>query len=110
LGFSPSVRLFEATACGTPLISDGWPGIETIFKPGREILIASDPRDVIQILEELPEDRRLTIAANARARLLKEHTPDHRARQLEGYYVEALAHRQALKSSGRLGTELEEAR
>lgn len=110
LGFSPSVRLFEATACGTPLISDDWPGIETIFKPGREILIASSPRDVIQILQELPDDRRLSIAANARERLLKEHTPEHRARQLEGYYREALAHRQALTSAGTRGIELEEAK
>jgi len=108
LGFSPSVRLFEAAACGTPLISDDWPGIETVFSPGAEILIASGPRDIIQILKEIPNDRRLTIASNARARLLKEHTPAHRARQLESYYQEALANRQFLVSTNRRRIELEE--
>jgi spore maturation protein CgeB len=108
LGFSPSVRLFEAAACGTPLISDDWPGIETIFAPGAEILIASRPRDVIQILQEIPDERRLTIAANARARLLAEHTPAHRARQLESYYQEALANRQSRTGINRRRIELEE--
>jgi spore maturation protein CgeB len=109
LGFSPSVRLFEAAACGTPLISDEWPGIETVFSPGTEILIASGPRDIMQILKEMPEDRRLTIASKARARLLKEHTPTHRARQLESYYREALATRKSLKGATLRPFELEEA-
>jgi spore maturation protein CgeB len=108
LGFSPSVRMFEAAACGTPLISDNWPGIETVFKPGSEILVASGARDVIQILSELPEDRRLSLSANARARLLKEHTPAHRAVQLEGYYREALALRRSAKRYSRPVDELEE--
>jgi spore maturation protein CgeB len=110
LGFSPSVRLFEAAACGIPVISDNWPGIETIFSPGTEILIARDPRDVMQILQETPEHRRLTIASNARARLLREHTPRHRARQLEAYYHEAMAHRQSIRSTGRRLIELKEAK
>jgi spore maturation protein CgeB len=93
LGFSPSVRLFEAAACGTPVISDRWPGIETILEPGNEILLVSDTRDVSQILREIPEDRRLTIADNARRRILADHTPDHRARQLEAYYLEAAGRR-----------------
>jgi spore maturation protein CgeB len=108
LGFSPSVRLFEAAACGTPLISDDWPGIETVFAPGAEILLASGPRDVVQILNEISDDRRLTIASNARARLLREHTPAHRARQLEIYYQEALTNRQSLVSTNRRRIELEE--
>jgi spore maturation protein CgeB len=93
LGFSPSVRLFEAAACGTPVISDRWPGIETIFEPMNEILLVSDTNEVRQILEHLTEDRRLSIAENARRRILVEHTPDHRARQLETYYLEAAARR-----------------
>ncbi|MCP3402125.1 MULTISPECIES: glycosyltransferase [unclassified Bradyrhizobium] len=91
LGFSPSVRLFEAAACGTPVISDRWPGIETIFEPSREILLASTPRDVIQILRDMPEERRRAIAERARQRVLANHTSDHRARQLEIYYAEATA-------------------
>ena len=90
LGFSPSVRLFEAAACGTPLISDWWAGIDTIFAPSSEILLASDPREMIEILTGMTEDKRLSIAEQARRRVLKDHTPDHRARQLESYYMEAL--------------------
>jgi spore maturation protein CgeB len=93
LGFSPSVRLFEAAACGTPVISDRWAGIETIFEPATEILLVSDMREVIQILRELPEERRRSIADRARRRILAEHTPDHRARQLEAYYLEATGRR-----------------
>jgi spore maturation protein CgeB len=93
LGFSPSVRLFEAAACGTPVISDRWPGIETILEPGTEILLVSDTREVNQILRDIPEDRRQTIADNARRRILADHTPDHRARQLEAYYLEAAGRR-----------------
>lgn len=98
LGFSPSVRLFEAAACGTPVISDRWPGIETIFAPAREILLASSPRDVIEILRDMPEERRRTVAESARRRVLTDHTADHRARQLEGYYAEAAARRRRKSS------------
>ena len=110
LGFSPSVRMFEAAACGTPLISDNWPGIETVFRPGSEILVASCERDVVEILSQLPEDRRLGFAAKAKVRLLKEHTPAHRAIQLEGYYREALAHRRPTDRHANRTSELEEAK
>ncbi|MGY3604396.1 MULTISPECIES: CgeB family protein [unclassified Bradyrhizobium] len=93
LGFSPSVRLFEAAACGTPVISDRWPGIETIFMPSMEILLVSETREVVQILREMPEERRRTIAENARRRILADHTPEHRARQLDAHYLEATARR-----------------
>jgi len=93
LGFSPSVRLFEAAACGVPLISDCWPGLETIFSPGDEILLAADPREVVEILTGLPEERRLVIGTNARARVLREHTAEHRAKQFESYYLEARSRR-----------------
>ena len=93
LGFSPSVRLFEAAACGVPIISDRWPGIETIFTPSSEILLADRTRDVIQILTTMPEDKRLSIVDQARRRILREHTSDHRARQLENYYLEAMDRR-----------------
>jgi spore maturation protein CgeB len=89
-GYSPSVRLFEAAAAGAPLISDRWPGIETIFTPGKEILIADTSQEVIDILDGMPEERRRSIAAAAQARLRRSHTPQHRAAQLEGYYQEVI--------------------
>jgi spore maturation protein CgeB len=93
LGFSPSVRLFEAAACGATIISDYWPGLETVFVPNSEILVASTTQDVVEVLRDMPDDTRRTIAERGRRRLLRDHTPDHRARQLEAYYQEAVARR-----------------
>ncbi len=89
-GYSPSVRLFEAAACGTPIISDRWPGIETFFVPDQEILIADRAEDVIEILTSLPEERRRSLAAAAHKRLLTTHTAEQRAKKLEEFYAEAL--------------------
>jgi spore maturation protein CgeB len=85
LGHSPSVRLFEAAACGTPIISDDWPGLSTFFEPDREILIASDADQVLRYLRDLPESARCNIAERARQRVLREHTALHRSRQLAAY-------------------------
>jgi spore maturation protein CgeB len=87
-GWSPSVRLFEAAACGTPIISDRWPGIESLLVPGREILLASSAHEVLAVLRDIGEDERLEMAARARARILAEHTAAHRAEELEGYALE----------------------
>ncbi|MBV9063080.1 MAG: glycosyltransferase [Alphaproteobacteria bacterium] len=83
LGFSPSVRLFEAAACGVPIISDTWPGLETIFAVGREILVAENTEDVMRILRNTTPAKRKSIAAAARRRVLSEHTATHRAEHLE---------------------------
>lgn len=88
-GFSPSVRLFEAAACGTAIISDSWPGIETILQPGSEILIASKPTQVVKYLREMPEDERLAIGVRARKRILEAHTSAHRAMEFETYVEQA---------------------
>ncbi|HEV7803053.1 MAG TPA: glycosyltransferase [Burkholderiales bacterium] len=90
-GWSPSVRLFEAAACGTPIISDRWNGIETLFAPQREILLASTTAEVVRILRAKGEDERRDMGERARARVLAEHTSAHRAEQLEAYAFESLA-------------------
>ena len=90
-GYSPSVRLFEAAACATPIISDCWRGIETLLVPGREILLASRAAEVLDIVRKLSEDERVAIGRRARARVLAEHTAAHRAEQLETYVQEALS-------------------
>jgi spore maturation protein CgeB len=84
-GYSPSVRLFEAAACGVPIISDAWPGLGALFEPGPEILIARDTADTVRFLRELGEEERARIAARARRRVLASHTATHRAIELEGY-------------------------
>lgn len=83
LGWSPSVRLFEAAACGTPIISDRWSGLEEVFTPGREILVADTTTDVLRLLAECDDACRQAISQAARRRVLAEHTAAHRIDLLE---------------------------
>jgi spore maturation protein CgeB len=80
-GYSPSVRLFEASACGTPIISDPWPGLATIFRPQEEIVIAPTGEAVIEALA-MPEEARAMIGSAGRARCLASHTATRRAAEL----------------------------
>jgi spore maturation protein CgeB len=87
-GYSPSVRLFEAAACGVPIVSDYWEGLETFFEIGSEILVSRGSGDTLQYLRELPETERRSIGARARRQVLAAHTAAHRARELEAYVRE----------------------
>ena len=87
-GWSPSVRLFEAAACGVPVVSDWWEGLDQFFLPGKEILVARDAAEVLQHLADTDEERRAELGAAARARVLAEHTAEHRAVELEGHVRE----------------------
>jgi spore maturation protein CgeB len=89
-GWSPSVRLFEAAACGVPIISDRWAGIESLLVPDREILLAASAAEVLSVLRGFGEEERLAMADRARKRILAEHTAAHRAEQLEAYTLELL--------------------
>lgn len=88
-GYSPSVRLFEAGACGAPIISDWWHGLDSIFTIGREALVSTGPEQTLRYLRDMRDEERLAIGAAARARILREHTPERRAMQLEEYWKEA---------------------
>jgi spore maturation protein CgeB len=81
MGWCPSGRLFEAAACGTPILSDAWTGLDTFFEPGREIMVASSTQDTLAALDTAPETL-ARIAVRARGRMLAEHTAAHRARTL----------------------------
>jgi spore maturation protein CgeB len=89
-GWSPSVRLFEAGACGVPVVSDAWDGLDAFFEPGTEILLAETQDDVLRHLE-LDDETVREIGARARARVLAEHTPQRRVEQLERYVAELVA-------------------
>jgi spore maturation protein CgeB len=97
-GWSPSVRLFEAAACGVPIISDAWPGIEAFFAPDDEILLAHEPAQVLAWLRDTPETRRRALGAAARRRVLAEHTAEHRAETLERYIERAVPRRHTIGS------------
>ncbi len=88
-GYSPSVRLFEAAACGIPIISDYWPGLETFFELNRDILVARSYEDVLEFVREISDDDRRTIGEHARQTVLSNHTAAHRAAELEKYVRDA---------------------
>jgi spore maturation protein CgeB len=81
MGWCPSGRLFEAAACGAPLLSDAWDGIQDFFEPGSELLLAGNSDDVLAALAL--SDRELRrIAERARERTLAQHSSASRAQQL----------------------------
>ena len=84
-GWSPSVRLFEAGACATPIVSDRWAGIEDVFEPDREIVLADRTEDVLACLY-LPAER---MGEAARAAVLARHSAACRARQFEADLLDA---------------------
>ena len=86
-GWSPSVRLFEAAACGTPIISDRWDGLDAILADGREIILADTTADVIAALDR----DAAALGRAARTRVLAEHGADTRAAQLEAHLLESHA-------------------
>ncbi len=82
-GWSPSVRLFEASACGAAILSDPWPGLQDFLTPGSEILLPNTPEEVAGILENTTDAERHAMGKRARERILAEHTSTHRAAQFE---------------------------
>jgi spore maturation protein CgeB len=84
VGFSPPTRVFEAAGAGACVITDAWPGIETFFTPGREILLARSAEGVVELLRGTSAVRAQEIGAAMRARALAEHTYALRAQQVDG--------------------------
>ncbi|GAA4011591.1 glycosyltransferase [Sphingomonas swuensis] len=101
-GWSPSVRLFEAAMCGCPVISDVWDGLDQLFEPGREILLARTTEDVVAALEGIAPAQARAIGEAARVRALAEHTSAVRAGELERHLEEAMVgkHTAALAGEG----------
>jgi spore maturation protein CgeB len=102
-GWSPSVRLFEAAACGTPVVTDDWPGLADFFEPGREILVARTEHEALRTVRELPEVERRAVARRARTRALADHTAARRADALERYVEELYTRDGARRVLGRSG-------
>lgn len=82
MGYCPSGRLFEAAACGTPVLSDCWEGLDRFFAPAKEILLAANTEDAIRALGTSPQEL-AAVGRAAKARVMREHTADCRAAQLE---------------------------
>ena len=81
-GYCPSGRLFEAAACGVPLLSDGWEGLEEFFRPGEEILRVDSAAEVLRALC-LSDVELGRVSEAARERVLREGTNEARVKELE---------------------------
>jgi len=92
-GHSPSVRIFEASACCAAILSDEWEGLDEFLTPGEEILTPRDEYEVIDILTNLPDMERKKLGTRARDRILSSHTSEHRASQLEEIVTQCYAGR-----------------
>ncbi len=89
-GYSPSVRLFEAAACGVPIISDFWEGLDSVFEIGTEILVSGSGAETLNFLQAMDEESRLAIGERARAKIRDAHTATHRAAELANYAYELI--------------------
>lgn len=87
-GFSPATRVFEAAGAGACLITDAWEGLDLFLTDGEEVLAARDGREVAEILQALTPARAREIGQRARARVLREHTYAHRAREVNHILAE----------------------
>lgn len=81
MGFCPSGRLFEAAACGVPVLSDAWDGLDAFFEPGEEILTAATTEEAVAALE-MTDAELARIARAARERTLAQHSSGARAAEL----------------------------
>lgn len=102
-GYSPSVRLFEAAACGATIVSDNWPGLGTFFQPGKEILLPTGASEIVHYLNEIDDRELRAIGTAAQGRVLAAHTSQQRAIEFEREVEAARGHSASLMM--RTGTE-----
>jgi spore maturation protein CgeB len=97
MGWCPSGRLFEAAACGAPIITDDWPGLSDFFKPDEEIIVARNAADTLAALD-MDNVELERIARRARERVLDEHTSRRRARELASLIESVHAHAPSMET------------
>jgi spore maturation protein CgeB len=80
----PTIRVFEALACGIPLVSAWWDDCEGLFSPGRDFLVARSPEEMRRHLRDLVADPELAaaLAAHGRRTIEDRHTCAHRVDEL----------------------------
>jgi len=92
-GYSPSVRLFEAAACGAAIVSDAWSGLDEFLTPGVEVLLPSDEYELVEIIQKTPEHERRRVGERARDRIIAHHSSAERAFQFENIVADCYARR-----------------
>ena len=88
MGFTPTRRLLAAAACGVPVLTDQWDGLDQFLEPQREVFCVSDRESVLDVLYGTDEAQRQRLGSQARERIMEQHTVSHRANQLLGYVAE----------------------
>jgi spore maturation protein CgeB len=80
----PTIRVFEALACGVPLVSAPWTDVEGLFRPGRDYLVGRDTREMTAHLRAVVNDpgRRAALVRSGLETILERHTCAHRAAEL----------------------------
>ncbi|MCB2053149.1 MAG: glycosyltransferase [Geminicoccaceae bacterium] len=80
----PTIRVFEALACGIPLLSAPWPDEEGLFRPGADFLVARDEDEMIRLIRLVRDDPDVgrALAAYGHRTILKRHTCAHRVDEL----------------------------
>jgi spore maturation protein CgeB len=80
----PTIRVFEALACGIPLVCAPWEDAEGLFSPGQDYLVARNSAEMAQCLNALKKDREFAdrLASHGRRTVLARHTCEHRADEL----------------------------
>ncbi len=93
IGYSPNMRLFEAAACGTPILTDDWTGLEEFFDPNSELFVVRNSDEILRLLKRDADAERRRRASRLRERIRLNHSSTHRARELEAYVQDALKNR-----------------
>ena len=80
----PTIRVFEALACGIPLICAPWDDCEGLFRPGADYLIARNGEAMTRLIRELREDAQLRheVSSKGLETIHKRHTCAHRVDQI----------------------------
>jgi spore maturation protein CgeB len=80
----PTIRVFEALACGIPLVSAPWDDVEGLFIPGIDFLVAANGSEMTSHLRDVLNDSALatTLAKHGRDTILARHTCAHRVDEL----------------------------
>jgi spore maturation protein CgeB len=96
-GYCPSGRFFEAAACGTPIVTDYFEGLESFFDLHEDLMVVDSSEDVVQALQmDVADLHRLALHASERT--FAEHTGESRANELLKYLDEAW-HRSSMAPS-----------
>ena len=80
----PTIRVFEALACGIPLVSAPWQDSENLFRPGQDFLFAQDGAEMTARLRDLANDPdlRASLVSHGLETIRARHTCAHRAQEL----------------------------